>query len=135
MRSAACTRAGWCTLCFHDRVSFGGTLIAIGVLYLWLLEFPLRRGEEWAWWTLLLSGCLGFSSFFAYLIYGYLDLWHAARDAWSAAVVCCWDGEDAGLAGGGESGRAEPAAAGRAVGAADARGRGTGVPAVYPGRA
>ena len=63
---------------FHDRVSFGGTLIAIGVLYLWLLEVPLRRGEEWAWWTLLLSGCLGFSSFFAYLIYGYLDLWHAA---------------------------------------------------------
>ena len=63
---------------FHDRVSFGGTLIAIGVLYLWLLEFPLREGEEWAWWTLLLSGCLGFSSFFAYLLYGYLDLWHAA---------------------------------------------------------
>ena len=62
---------------FHDRVSFGGTLIAIGILYLWLLEFPLRQGEEWAWWTLLLSGCLGFSSFFAYLLYGYLDLWHA----------------------------------------------------------
>ncbi len=63
---------------FHDRVSFGGTLVAIGVLYLWLLEFPLRQGEEWAWWTLLLSGCVGFSSFFAYLLYGYLDLWHAA---------------------------------------------------------
>ena len=62
---------------FHDRVSFGGTLIAIGILYLWLLEFPLRQGEEWAWWTLLLSGCVGFSSFFAYLLYGYLDLWHA----------------------------------------------------------
>ena len=62
---------------FHDRVSFGGTLIAIGILYLWLLEFPLRQGEEWAWWTLLFSGCVGFSSFFAYLLYGYLDLWHA----------------------------------------------------------
>jgi hypothetical protein len=45
---------------FHDRTSFGGTLIAIGTLYLWLLEFPLRRGEEWAWWTLLLSGLIGF---------------------------------------------------------------------------
>ena len=61
---------------FHDRVSFGGTLIAIGTLYLWLLAFPLRRGEEWAWWTLLLSGSIGFLSFFAYLLYGYLDTWH-----------------------------------------------------------
>jgi hypothetical protein len=62
---------------FHGRTSFGGTLIAIGVLYLWLLEFPLRRGEEWAWWTLLLSGGIGFLSFLAYLIFGYLDSWHA----------------------------------------------------------
>ena len=29
---------------FHDRVSFGGTLMAIGALYLWLLAFPLRQG-------------------------------------------------------------------------------------------
>jgi hypothetical protein len=55
---------------FHDRVSFGGTLIAIGTLYLWLLAFPLRLGEEWAWWTLLFSGVIGFLSFLAYLIYG-----------------------------------------------------------------
>jgi hypothetical protein len=27
----------------HDRVSFGGVLIAIGTMYLWLSEFPLRR--------------------------------------------------------------------------------------------
>ena len=66
---------------FHDRVSFGGTLIAIGTLYLWLLAFPLRLGEEWAWWTLLLSGTIGFLSFLAYLIYGYLDSWHAVASA------------------------------------------------------
>ena len=66
---------------FHDRVSFGGTLIAIGTLYLWLIAFPLRRGEEWAWWTLLLSGTVGFLSFLAYLIYGYLDSWHAFASA------------------------------------------------------
>src|ERR1700683_5115604 len=29
---------------FHDRVSFGGALIAIAVLYFWLSEFPLRAG-------------------------------------------------------------------------------------------
>lgn len=24
----------------HDRISFGGVLVAIGVMYLWLIEFP-----------------------------------------------------------------------------------------------
>jgi hypothetical protein len=63
---------------FHDRVAFGGTLLAIGTLYLWLITFPLGRGEAWAWWALLLSGGLGFASFLAYLGYGYLDTWHGA---------------------------------------------------------
>jgi hypothetical protein len=66
---------------FHDRVSFGGTLIAIGTLYLWLVAFPLRHGEEWAWWTLLLSGTIGFLNFLSYLLYGYLDSWHAVATA------------------------------------------------------
>lgn len=66
---------------FHDRVSFGGTLIAIGTLYLWLLASPLRLGQEWAWWTLLFSGTIGFLSFLAYLLYGYLDSWHAVASA------------------------------------------------------
>ena len=61
----------------HDRAAFGGTLIAIGMLYAWLGRFPLRRGEPWAWWTLALSGVLGFGSFLDYLGYGYLDTWHA----------------------------------------------------------
>lgn len=25
---------------FHDRAAFGGSLIAIGLLYLWIVEFP-----------------------------------------------------------------------------------------------
>jgi hypothetical protein len=62
----------------HDRISFGGVLVAIAVLYLWLALFPLRRGESWAWWTLALSGLAGFLSFLAYLGYGYLDTWHGA---------------------------------------------------------
>lgn len=61
---------------FHDRVSFGGVLIAIGTLYLWLVQFPLRRGEEWAWWVFALSGAVGFATFLSYLGYGYLDTWH-----------------------------------------------------------
>lgn len=63
---------------FHDRVSFGGVLIAIGTLYLWLAHFPLRRGEAWSWWVFALSGLTGFASFLCYLGYGYLDTWHGA---------------------------------------------------------
>jgi hypothetical protein len=60
----------------HDRISFGGALFSIGLLYLWLIEGPLREGRTWAWWCLLLSATEGFASFFAYIGYGYFDTWH-----------------------------------------------------------
>lgn len=60
----------------HDRVSFGGALVAIAVVYLWLVAGPLGRGERWAWDVLCGSGAVGFLSFLAYLGYGYLDTWH-----------------------------------------------------------
>src|SRR5262245_11716149 len=60
----------------HDRVAFGGSLVAIGALYLWLAAFPLTGRQAWAWWTLAISGMLGFGSFLTYLGYGYLDSWH-----------------------------------------------------------
>src|SRR5262245_56674858 len=40
----------------HDRVSFGGAALAVGLLYLWLAGSPLRQGRAWAWWALLVSG-------------------------------------------------------------------------------
>jgi fatty acid desaturase len=61
----------------HDRLAFGGALVAIGMSYFWLVEFPLREGHAWAWWLLLFSGTIGFASFLAYLAFGYLDIWHA----------------------------------------------------------
>lgn len=60
----------------HDRVSFGGVLIALGMIWLWLLEFPMQRGEAWSWWAIAVSGTAGFLSFLTYLGYGYLDTWH-----------------------------------------------------------
>lgn len=62
----------------HDRISFGGSLVAIATLYLWMAEFPMRQGEAWSWWTLVFSGLTGFGSFLTYLGYGYLDTWHGA---------------------------------------------------------
>ncbi len=71
----------------HDRVSFGGSLIAIAVMYVWLAEFPLKSREAWAWWLLLLSGIVGFGSFLTYLGYGYLDSWHGAA---TLALLPCF---------------------------------------------
>lgn len=51
--------------------------MAYGWLSLWLIEFPLRQRQPWAWWTLMITNGLGFASFFTYLAYGYLDTWHA----------------------------------------------------------
>jgi hypothetical protein len=70
------TSANLVRFMFHDRVAFGGTLLAIGIAYWWLAEFPLREGAAWAWWTFAISGVCGFLSFLAYLGYGYLDTWH-----------------------------------------------------------
>jgi len=53
-------------------------MIATGIMYLWLSEFPLRNRESWAWWAFVVSGTCGFLSFLAYLGYGYLDTWHGA---------------------------------------------------------
>jgi hypothetical protein len=71
---------------FHDRVAFGGVLIAIAVLYLWLSTVPLAAGAAWAWWTILVSGAVGFLSFLSYLGYGYLDRWHGIGSAFLAPL-------------------------------------------------
>lgn len=67
----------------HDRVAWGGSLVAVGVLYTWVVAFPLARGEPWAWWCVLVTGVVGFASFLLYLGYGYLDTWHG----WGTALL------------------------------------------------
>jgi hypothetical protein len=61
----------------HDRVAFGGTLIGMAILYLWLIAVPLARGERWAWRLVASTGLFGFASFVAYAGSGYIDAWHA----------------------------------------------------------
>src|SRR5687768_16449411 len=61
------TAKEWCSLhgcqivhfMYHDRASFGGSIVAVGTLYLWMALFPLRAGEAWAWWAMLLNGIAG----------------------------------------------------------------------------
>ena len=48
---------------FHDRVSFGGSLIAIAVLYWWLAAFPLEAAEAWAWWCSFSAAWWGLAVF------------------------------------------------------------------------
>ena len=61
----------------HDRVAFGGALIAMGIVYLWMTAEPMKRHLRWPWWLFVISGIEGFLSFMAYVGYGYLDSWHA----------------------------------------------------------
>ena len=61
---------------FHDRVAYGGSLLAIGLGYLWLAGFPMAARCLWAWQALVVSGGIGFLAFLTYLGKGYLDTWH-----------------------------------------------------------
>jgi hypothetical protein len=95
--SAALMRAGNPHLLgfmFHDRVAYGGTLLAIGAGYLWLTAFPMRVRAPWAWWALAFSGGLGFLAFLTYLGQGYLDTWHGVATLFLLPVflVGLWQG-------------------------------------------
>jgi len=60
----------------HDRVTLAGTMISIGIVYFMLGKVGLRRRLHWARTALLVSGIVGFISFFLYLGYGYFDPLH-----------------------------------------------------------
>jgi hypothetical protein len=79
MESASLMRAGNRHLLgfmFHDRVAYGGCILAVGAGYLWLAAFPMKFRAAWVWWALIFSGGTGFLAFLTYLGHGYLDTWH-----------------------------------------------------------
>ena len=45
---------------YHDRAAFGGACSRSALSTCGSVDFPLRAGEAWAWWALLLSGAAGF---------------------------------------------------------------------------
>jgi dihydroorotate dehydrogenase len=61
----------------HDRVSYAGTIVSLGVLYTQLAAYGMRLGERWAFSALMLSSLVGFASFFLWLGFGYFDPLHA----------------------------------------------------------
>jgi hypothetical protein len=61
----------------HDRVTLAGTMVAIGVMYVGLSVFGIRRGLHWARQAVFISAFTGFASFFLFLGFGYLDTFHA----------------------------------------------------------
>ncbi|TYP69380.1 hypothetical protein [Paenibacillus methanolicus] len=65
----------------HDRITLAGTMISIGILYYRLAKHGLRHGLHWAKTAVLVSGAVGFPSFFLYLGYGFFDPLHAAAAA------------------------------------------------------
>ncbi len=61
----------------HDRLSLAGTMMSLGLLYMMLAYFGVRRGRSWAQEAVVYSSFAGFLTFFAFLAYGYFDAFHA----------------------------------------------------------
>lgn len=61
----------------HDRIALAGVMIAVGLLYVGFSVFGIRSGLHWARQTVMISALTGFSTFFLFLGFGYLDPFHA----------------------------------------------------------
>jgi hypothetical protein len=61
----------------HDRVTLAGTMLAVGILYVALAWWGIRRGVHWAYVSVIVSAFAGFLCFFSFLGFGYFDPFHA----------------------------------------------------------
>jgi len=62
----------------HDRITLAGTVAAIGILYVGLSAFGMRRGWTWARDALLASGAVGFPTLLYMLALPYVEPVHVA---------------------------------------------------------
>lgn len=63
----------------HDRAGFGGALVSVGVAVALIAAWGWERGQAWVWWSLFVSGVVGFG--FALAVHigvAYTDFWHVA---------------------------------------------------------
>lgn len=65
----------------HDRITFAGAMIALGIMYAILALNAIRRGVAWARRAVIASASIGFLGFFLYIGFGYLDPLHAVSTA------------------------------------------------------
>ena len=65
------------SLVAHDRASFGGMLVASGLVFLTSALWGFRKRARWLWWTTLLSGAPGYAAAIGvHFVVGYENLWH-----------------------------------------------------------
>jgi hypothetical protein len=61
----------------HDRATFGGNLVAVGVVLLLSALWGFRPASRWLWATWLAAGLLGYTAAIAvHWAVGYTDTWH-----------------------------------------------------------
>jgi dihydroorotate dehydrogenase len=65
----------------HDRITFAGAMIALGIVYVQYASLAMRWGAQWAWRAVVASASLGFLGFFLFVGFRYLDPLHAASTA------------------------------------------------------
>jgi hypothetical protein len=71
----------------HDRASFGGMLVASGLVVLLTALWGFRRGERWLWWTLLAGGTPAYAAGIGvHLAVGYTDAGHLAPAVLAAGM-------------------------------------------------
>lgn len=63
----------------HDRATFGGGLVAIGLAVALSAWWGYRPGARWLWWTMVAAGTPGFiATLGVHLAVGYIDVGHLA---------------------------------------------------------
>jgi hypothetical protein len=71
----------------HDRATFGGMLVACGLVALLSALWGFRQGRRWLWWSLLASGTPALAAAIGvHLVVGYTSLWHLAPAFVAAGV-------------------------------------------------
>jgi dihydroorotate dehydrogenase len=71
----------------HDRATFGGMLIAGGLVVLLTALWGFRPGDRWLWWTLLAAGPPAYAAAIGvHLVVHYTNLRHLAPPAAGAAL-------------------------------------------------